>query len=275
MTMYLRRRATFSAGFLQVPPDGRGGGHNYLCELTVGGGIDPRTGMVVNIKDVDAVLKAQVIGALDGRLLDRDVEAFRTAPPTPENLAWFVWNQCRPALPPESRLARVTLWPTATLWTEITTLDEGQGNESKETPMLMLTRAYDFSASHRLHSSQLSDAENADIFGKCNWSNGHGHNYEVEITMAGEVNPKTGQLLPLEVLDGIVNDEVLKPYDHKHLNYDAPEFRDLNPTSENLTRVIWDKLLHRLANHPQMGTARLHKVVVRETERNYFEYYGA
>ncbi len=268
MTMYLRRRAGFSAGFLQPPPGDRGGGHNYLCELTVGGEIDPRTGMVVNIKDVDAVLKSQVVGVLDGRLLDRDVAAFRATPPTPENLARFVWDRCRPALPAASHLARVTLWPAETLWAEITTLD-------KATPMLTLTRAYDFSASHRLHSNQLSDADNADIFGKCNWPNGHGHNYEVEVTLSGNIDPDTGRLLPIDVLDQVVDEEVLKPYDHKHLNYDAPEFRDLNPTSENLTRVIWEKLHARLADDPRFGTARLHKVVVRETGRNYFEYYGA
>ena len=259
----------FSAGFLHPPLGGTGGGHNYLCELTVGGEIDPRNGMVVNIKDVDAVLKARVVGVLDGQLLDRDVAAFQAAPPTPENLARFVWRQCLPALPPGSRLARVALWPTPTSSVEITTLDK-EGSE-----MLTLTRCYDFSASHRLHSLQLSDAENAEIFGKCNWSNGHGHNYEVEVTMAGDVDPETGRLLPPDVLDAIVDQEVLKPYDHRHLNYDAPEFRDLNPTSENLTLVIWDKLSARMKDEPRLKAARLHKVVVRETGRNYFEYYGA
>jgi 6-pyruvoyltetrahydropterin/6-carboxytetrahydropterin synthase len=250
-------------------PGERGGGHDYLCELTVGGDIDPRTGMVVNIKDVDAVLKAQIVGVLDGRLLDRDVPAFRDLPPTPENLAWFVWSHCRSALPPDSFLARVMLRPTATLWAEITAL---LGKET--TPMLTLTRAYDFSASHRLHSTHLSDEENAEIFGKCNWSNGHGHNYEVEVTLTGDADLATGHLLPMDTLDRIVEEEVLRPYDHRHLNYDTPEFRDLNPTSENLTRVIWDKLSRRFSDGAPLGKARLYRVVVRETAHNYFEYYG-
>lgn len=139
--------------------------------------------------------------------------------------------------------------------------------------MLTVTRAYDFSASHRLHSLHLSDTENAEIFGKCNWENGHGHNYEVEVTLAGAPNPQTGRLFPLEVLDRLVDEEVLRPFDHKHLNYDTDDFRDLNPTSENLTRVIWEKLARRLADYTD-NEARLYKVAVRETARNYFEYYG-
>lgn len=139
--------------------------------------------------------------------------------------------------------------------------------------MVTMTRAYDFSASHRLHSDALSDSENAEIFGKCNWANGHGHNYEVEVTLAGEPDKRTGRLFPPADLDQLVEEEVLRPYDHKHLNYDTPDFRDLNPTSENLTRVIWDKLSRRIPTHDNAG-ARLYKVTVRETARNYFEYYG-
>lgn len=266
MTMYLRRRAAFSAGLLRPLANGRGGGHNYLCELTVGGDIDARTGMVVNIRDVDAVLKARVVRPLDGALLDRDVPAFRETPPTPENVARFVWDECGPALPPGSRLSRVTLWPIPAVWTEISAL---QG----DAPVQTVTRLYDFSASHRLHSVHLSNAENADLFGKCNWSNGHGHNYEVEVTLAGEPNAQTGEIAPLDILDTVVDEEVLTPYDHRHLNFDAPEFADLNPTSENLTRVIWDKLSRRLEK-TELGGARLYKIAVRETARNYFEYYG-
>lgn len=262
MTMFLRRRAQFSAGVSE------GGGHNYLCELTAGGQIDPRSGMVVNIKDVDAVLKSRVLSVLGGTGLDRDIPAFREMPPTPENLVRWIWDQCAPALPPPAPLTRVTLWATPTEWAEFS-----RPAPTGEDAMLTVTRAYDFSASHRLHSPHLSDAENAEIFGKCNWANGHGHNYEVEITLAGEPDPDTGRLGCPEILDRMVDEEVLKPFDHRHLNFDAPEFQDLNPTSENLTRVIWDKLAQRLTAEP-IGGARLHKVTVRETARNYFEYFG-
>lgn len=273
MTMYLRRRAGFSAGFRRPPPGETGRGHDYLCELTVGGEIAPETGMVINIKDVDAVLKAHVAGPLGGKLLDAEVPAFLDTPPTPENLVRLIWDRCGPALPPQSALARVTLWATATRRAEISTLQTSQTQTPQEAPMLTVTRTYDFSASHRLHSALLSDEANAETFGKCNWANGHGHNYEVEVTLAGDPDPRTGLLWDLDRLDRIVDEEVLKPYDHKHLNYDAPDFRDLNPTSENLTRVVWDNLARRFG-HEDTGGARLYRVAVRETARNYFECYG-
>lgn len=268
MTMYLRRRTSFSAGFQQPPPGETGRGHDYLCELTVGGMIDPQTGMVVNIKDIDAVLKSHVVGLLHGKLLDQDVPELRGALPTPETLVRFIWNRCARALPLESRLARVTLWSTPTLKCELSTVPT-----DLELPMLTITQTYDFSASHRLHSLTLSNEENAEIFGKCNWENGHGHNYEVEVTLAGEPDPETGLLADWEKLDRAVDETVLKPYDHKHLNYDTEDFRQLNPTSENLTKVVWDNLSRRLGPD-DLGSARLYRVAVRETARNYFEYYG-
>ena len=268
MAMYLRRRAAFSAAFSRPLSGDAGRGHDYLCELTVGGEIDPSTGMVVNIKEVDAVLKARVTGPLGGKLLDTEVAAFRELPPTPENIARLIWNECRAAFALSAQISRVTLWPTPVLQVSLSTIKSPQ-----EAPMLTVTRTYDFSASHRLHSQSLSDAENAELFGKCNWENGHGHNYDVEVTLAGEADPQTGRLVDLERLDAMVENVVLKPYDHKHLNYDTADFRALNPTSENLTKVIWDNLQAQLSSQP-LGAARLYRVAVRETARNYFEYYG-
>ena len=273
MTMYLRRRAIFSAGFQQAPSGETGRGHDYLCELTVGGGIDSKTGMVLNIKEVDAVLKANVVGLFHGKHLDVEVPALRGLSPTPENLVRVIWNRCANEFPAGSRLARVTLWPSAALRAELSTISPAPDRTFQEDPMLTVTRTYDFSASHRLHSSALSDAENAEIFGKCNWENGHGHNYEIEVTLAGELDPRTGQLADLERLDQVVGEVVLKPYDHKHLNYDTTDFRELNPTSENLTQVVWNNLFRRLGRE-DLGGARLYRVAVRETARNYFEYYG-
>ena len=269
MTLYLRRRAAFSAGFKQPPSGDTGRGHDYLVEMTVGGEIDPKTGMVINIKDVDAALKAPVVAPLHGRLLD-EVPLLRGLSPTPENIVRALWVPCASALPAQGRLTRLTLWPSALLKAEITQM---LPEEPMPKPLLTVTRTYDFSASHRLHSEALSDSENAEIFGKCNWKNGHGHNYEVEVTLAGDPDPRTGQLWDGTCLDKIVSEEVLLPYDHRHLNYDVPDFRTLNPTSENLTKVIWDNLLRRLSTE-KLGAARLHRVAVRETPRNYFEYYG-
>ena len=266
MTLSLRRQAHFSAGFLHAPPGEASGGRAFQIELTVAGYIDPQTGMVVNIKDIDTVLQERVVRPLHGKILDRDIAALRDLPLTAVQLVRFIWDECAPALPPQSTLRRVSLRPSPTEWAEALLTTE-------ETPMFLVTRAYHFSASHRLHSAALSDEQNSAVFGKCNWPNGHGHNYEVEVTLTGTPDPRTGQIGVPEILDAIVNEEVLRPYDHRHLNLDAPEFAALNPTSENLTRVIWDKLERRLMGTDLKG-AKLYKVLVRETERNVFEYYG-
>ena len=133
--------------------------------------------------------------------------------------------------------------------------------------MTALTRSYQFSAAHALVSPLLSEEENRAFFGKCSNRYSHGHDYTVEVTVGGEVDERTGMLVDLGELDAAVQEEVISRYDHRHLNYDTEDFAHLNPTSENLVRVIWDRL------RPRLGE-RLAKVVVRETERNCFEYRG-
>ena len=91
------------------------------------------------------------------------------------------------------------------------------------------TRVYEFSASHRLQSDSLSEQENRDLFGKCNYPNGHGHNYVLEVTVAGPVDPITGRVINPDALDEIVNREVVERYDHRHLNLDIPEFAGVHP----------------------------------------------
>lgn len=276
-TMYLRRRAAFSAGLafwlpnktddenrrLFGPQASRWGhGHDYIVEVTVAGEVDSKTGMVVNITDVDRALKRHVTGPLHHKHLTHEVAHFRDTPPTPENIARFVADQFGAHFPQAlARLARVVVWESPTLWATFS-------KENEET-MVALTRSLDFAASHRLHAPALSDQENDALFGKCNNPNGHGHNYHVEVTVVGEPDPTTGALVDLQALDDVLDREVMARFDHKHLNLDTPDFRDLNPTSENLTRVVWDHLEHNIP-----GRARLYRVVVRETDRNYFEYYG-
>jgi 6-pyruvoyltetrahydropterin/6-carboxytetrahydropterin synthase len=139
--------------------------------------------------------------------------------------------------------------------------------------MVTVTRTYEFSASHRLHAEGLSDSRNLDLFGKCNWVNGHGHNYEVEVSLSGDPDPVSGRLADLDAVDKVVDETILTPFDHRHLNMDVPEFRGVNPTSENLTLVIWNRLAASW-DAAGLSGARLHRVAVRETPRNYFEYYG-
>jgi len=130
-----------------------------------------------------------------------------------------------------------------------------------------LGRRYRFAASHRLHSDALSAEENARVYGKCNNPYGHGHNYVVEISMSGTVDPATGMIANLADLDGFVEREVIDALDHKSLNEDVPAFRGKVPTTENVCREIFQ----RLRRFPQ---ARLERVRVEETSNNAFEYAG-
>jgi 6-pyruvoyltetrahydropterin/6-carboxytetrahydropterin synthase len=239
-------------------------GHNYMVEVTVAGSVDPRTGMVVNITLVNHAIRSQIVEVLDGRFLNKEVPFFAANAPTTENIAAFAWHQLESALPEEAKLIRVKVWEMETLWTQLDRDEDGKMTTC-------LTRAYDFSASHRLHSEQLSAEENKEIFGKCNNPNGHGHNYGIEVSIIGEPDKLTGMVFSIDELDRIVEEEVLLAFDHKHLNLDTPEFAHINPTSEMLTVVIWQKLAKRL---PTTGPTRLQSVVVNETARNSFEYRG-
>src|SRR5579872_3461936 len=131
-----------------------------------------------------------------------------------------------------------------------------------------LTRRYMFSASHRLHSDAMSDAENRSTYGKCNNPYGHGHNYALEITVSGSVDPGTGMVCNLVDLDGFVHREILERFDLENLNTRA-EFARKIPTTENLCTAIYD-ILQRGFTY-----AHLEKVRIEETMMNSFEYAGA
>jgi len=133
--------------------------------------------------------------------------------------------------------------------------------------MVTLTRRYSFSASHRLHSGQLNEAENQRLYGKCNNPFGHGHNYEVEVTLAGPINPATGMIANLAELDTFVQQHVLADFDHRYLNEEVPAFGKVVPTTENLCIEIYN----RLKTFPG---ARLERVRIEETSKNSFEYSG-
>jgi len=132
---------------------------------------------------------------------------------------------------------------------------------------LLLWRRYRFSASHRLHSAQLSEEVNQRVYGKCNNPYGHGHNYFVEVAVSGPVDPSTGMIANLVDLDAFVEREVIEPFDHKYLNEEVAEFRENVPTTE----IVCMEIFNRLRHFPK---ARLERVRVEETERNSFEYAG-
>ena len=131
-----------------------------------------------------------------------------------------------------------------------------------------ITRRYRFCAAHRLHTDQLSAEENWATFGKCNNPNGHGHNYVVFVSVKGDIDPVTHQVLDVSRLDAVVERIVVQRFDHQDLNLD-PEFPTQTTTGENLVLLIWDLLVDKLP------AGRLVKVGVIETRDNYFEYSGS
>jgi 6-pyruvoyltetrahydropterin/6-carboxytetrahydropterin synthase len=130
-----------------------------------------------------------------------------------------------------------------------------------------LGRRYRFAASHRLHTSQLSDEENCRVYGKCDNPFGHGHNYLVEVNVSGEVDPATGMIANLADLDGFVEHQIIEPFDHRNLNEEVAAFRETVPTTENLCVEIFQ----RLKSFPK---AKLERVRIEETGNNSFEYSG-
>ena len=134
--------------------------------------------------------------------------------------------------------------------------------------MVYLTRKAEFSASHYYNNPEFTPEENKRIFGKCNNPHGHGHNYTLEVTVKGEIDPRSGFVVDLKELKEIMNREVIEIVDHRYLNREVAEFKDLIPTTENLAVTIWKWL------NPRLNVARLHRIRVYETPDLFADYYG-
>jgi len=134
--------------------------------------------------------------------------------------------------------------------------------------MIYVTRRAEFSASHYYYNPQWSAEENQRVFGKCANPHGHGHNYTVEVTVAGEVDPRTGMVLDLKDLKKILEKEVLDLVDHKFLNKEVPVFASKIPTTENIAVEIWKWL------SPKLNFGKLHRIRLYESPDLYVDYYG-
>ncbi len=256
--MYLTRTLFFGAVHrLDQSPTGmlRTMGHDYKIDITVKGKVNKDTGIVVNIVDIDNVIK-DTLKKIDGKLLDDEVSFFKKNKPSVENLLLYFWSEMN-ELFTDAKLERIKI--------EQTPFTSGQivGDDAMN---VYVTKLFYFSTAHRLHSNYISDEENIELFGKCNNLYGHGHNYKLEVTVKGVPDQNTGVVTHYKKFEDIVNENVVELLDHKHINADLEIFKDVNPTSEMLLYVIWDLLYDKIPN--------LYKIGVWETEKNYFEFYG-
>jgi 6-pyruvoyltetrahydropterin/6-carboxytetrahydropterin synthase len=233
-------------------------GHNYILDVTVEGHVDPRTGMVVNIKRIDDILKTRIVSQFDGKSINDEIPAFFDRSSSLENLISYICQTLTSpnVLPVEVRLTGLRLEEMPTLSAELD-LDQ-------DPTMMTLTRSYEFAASHRLDSPLLSHQENLDLFGKCNNPAGHGHNYVLEVSVSGVPDATSGMILNLTDLDEVVSELVVDRYDHKNLNVDIPEFQGRVTTSEVVALEIFSRLQSKLPG-------KLQRVRLHETARNIFE----
>jgi len=125
-----------------------------------------------------------------------------------------------------------------------------------------------FNAAHRLHNPNWSEEKNTAVFGKCNNPNYHGHNYELIVKLTGPIDPETGYVFDMKILSELIKIEIINTFDHKNLNLDTVEFKDLNPTAENIAVVIWNRLRAKIKTHLTLS------VTLFETDRNAVEYNG-
>jgi 6-pyruvoyltetrahydropterin/6-carboxytetrahydropterin synthase len=230
-----------------------GHGHNYTLHVTIAGTPDPVTGMVMNMTDLKAIV-GLVLEQFDHKHLNEDTPYFKERIPTTENIVRVLWGLIAPQMPEGVALARLRLYEMDDLWAEYASEHAAS-----------FTRSYTFSAAHRLHAAQLSDAENQALYGKCNNPNGHGHNYRLEVTVGGAVDDATGMLIDMVAMDRSVR-SVLDELDHKHLDREVAGFAARVSTGENIVIYLWDTLAPHFEGH-------LAHLKLWETNNNVFEYH--
>jgi len=237
-----------------------GHGHNYELIVSMGGALDA-DGMVLNLSDVKHAIRSEVTGQLDFRFLNEAWPEFDlTKPngclPTTEALVRVIWQRLAAHLP----LVALRLYESPGLWADYL----GHGMDA------FLTIRTHFAAAHRLARPELSQEDNEAIYGKCARPHGHGHNYLVDVTVRGGIDPRTGMVCDLAALQRLVDDLVVEPFDHTFLNKDVPHFATCVPTAENIALHIAD----RLSGPIQAIGAHLHKVRLQESPNNAAEVYA-
>ncbi len=231
-----------------------GHGHNYELYVSLEGELN-QYGMVENLSHVKKVIKEEVTSQLNYGYLNDAWSEFKETLPTTENIARIIWQRLAPHL----SLVNIRLYEHPELWADY------QGNNMEAS----LTIKTHFSAAHRLALPELSLEENSEIYGKCARTNGHGHNYHLEVSVVGEIDARTGMLVDLGALQKVVDDLVVEPFDHTFLNKDISYFAKVVPTAENIALYIAQLLRSPMA---QLGV-ELDKVKLIESPNNSCEIY--
>ncbi len=223
----------------------------WTLQAVVEGAADPQTGYVCDVRELDVMLRDVVAPLL------------REYCGSADDLGAVAPALCRAfeaavgACPVAATLCSITFVVSPFTRFEV---------HVKDGAMVRLTRSFEFSAAHRLYCDRLSDEENRRLFGKCSNPHGHGHNYVVEVTVCGTIDGARGTVVDLPAFDRAVQESVILPFDHKNLNIECPEFAELNPSVENIARVIFQRLVRVIER------GELLNIRVWETPKTYADY---
>lgn len=223
----------------------------WTLRVVVDGVPDARTGYVCDVRRLDTMLREVAAPILRERC---------EAEPGPASIAPALrraFEACATSCPEPTALCMISLSVSPFTRFEV---------HAKDDMMVRLTRSFEFSAAHRLYCADLSDEENERLFGKCSNPHGHGHNYVVDVTVGGTPDAATGTIIDLPAFDRVVRDTVIIPLDHRNLNVECPEFAELNPSVENIARVIFRRL------EGVLDRGALLNIRVWETPKTYADY---
>jgi len=234
------------AGF----PSLSGLGHYFALQVKLEGSLQADSGYLCNIKDIDNAVRQSAIPLIESKIR---ADAFGSGAMVLADL----FHVLRDAWPGTTLTSlRLALSPFVSLSILV-----------QESPMVRLSQKFEFSASHRLHNPALNAGQNSRLFGKCNNPHGHGHNYELQVTLIGAPDAN-GELIALPQMERIVQSAVIDRFDHRNLNVELPEFKETNPTVENIAQVIYRLLKRPLAD----AGAKLGTVTLWETPKTFCEY---
>jgi 6-pyruvoyltetrahydropterin/6-carboxytetrahydropterin synthase len=253
-------------------PPMQGLGRYYELDVTCRGHADPHTGYFINIKHIDHAVHQHALPHIHQTLFaNNQPTQHQTKPPTHNTkhsgadiplgqLMRQMINHLQTPLQQSVTLLVLRLTPTHSIALRNADMDH-----------VLIRQRYEFSAAHRLHVPTLSDHENREVFGKCNNPAGHGHNYRLEVAVRLPIDTH-GHTADVAHIDAIVNQHAIQPLDHKHLNTDVPQFANLNPSVENIVKVIWDMLDDRF--NTLDPDASLDELRVWETSKTVCTYRG-